>query len=834
MNRNLLLIILMLLLINPASANWWDSNWLFKSDNAVSNGSRPYVLELNVSNSSGTNNNTHIFCNGNCNPSFSDVRFILDNNTQLPIWKNNDTNKIYVNVTSNGTVSFYYGNTGNTTDVSNGTRVFHRYADAKTLFGWTNFGATVDATKITIPSGKYITTDANVSRSAIAEYSVSRPADATTLFHGFTSNVSKPDYAGIGVFLYYAGDSNTYTVFNSPAQSVVNNGAYTSAVKNIKILWTNSSTTTKFYINGSALTSPASNFPTVEKMNFSIGQADGAPASTSATVYYAFVYHYDINQTSTSYETEATSYTNNYTNNVSLNFTVLKNTVVNFSYRGSVNSWFVNGVNQSNNFSYFNYSFTTATSTNITANTTYGNISWTVLSVIYPLELQTPANGSSTYSPVTFTWREWITSLPHTFYLYGDSEYLNLISSSMIVSGVNETFTTSVSGLTSGVTYWWRVKNSTGVYSSTFNFTVIPQVETPGQFNISVFEEQNWTTRIPSFMVQLYNATAVINKNTSTGWANFSSDEVSSGEYLIRIVPNSSYSTRSVLSTSPANVSMWIPRTTSTIDVIAFYLLDYTNKYSWDTTTLAITKNGSTMHKAYFDADAKVSVNIIRDDSYGVTITNGMNIHNWGNYISTSSGNVEVVVLDIGVNTTLRNPLVFNVTKDGNEITLRWQDSGSYMLSINYTVMKSKSKVTVHNIITSLKVGASTYIVTNTSDIYYVTVSALTSTGYRNQSYVFDYRSQSDAEGEILHTWTYGSASIPSWVKNIVAIILLAMMAGTAGAMHRGEGGIITAICALVFWKWGWIYGSTALGGFLGGLLLFAVLYHLDSKRKGY
>jgi hypothetical protein len=108
----IILFLLLFVLINPASATWWNDSWNYRVDNSITNGSRSYQISLNISNTTGMNNATHIFCNGNCNSNFTDIRFTLDNITVLPYWiENNTTGKVWVNVTVNGTVNMYYGNT---------------------------------------------------------------------------------------------------------------------------------------------------------------------------------------------------------------------------------------------------------------------------------------------------------------------------------------------------------------------------------------------------------------------------------------------------------------------------------------------------------------------------------------------------------------------------------------------------------------------------------------------------------------------------------------------------------------------------------------------------
>ena len=68
---------------------------------------------------------------------------------------------------------------------------------------------------------------------------------------------------------------------------------------------------------------------------------------------------------------------------------------------------------------------------------------------------------------------------------------------------------------------------------------------------------------------------------------------------------------------------------------------------------------------------------------------------------------------------------------------------------------------------------------------------------------------------------------------NIFAIVALMILAGSFGALHRGEGSIFMGFMALLFWKLTWLDLGGVAVGFLGGLVLFAVLYHMEGKRRG-
>lgn len=450
------------------------------------------------------------------------------------------------------------------------------------------------------------------------------------------------------------------------------------------------------------------------------------------------------------------------------------------------------------------------------------------------LQLLTPANASTVAADATLQWHESPSNPVYSYQISTDHQFINIIESGTGATDANGTTSATVT-LSEGTVYYWKAKNATGSYVDWWTFTTSVAPEIPGWLDVKVWDERN-NTAVTTFDVQLYNSTTVLTKAAAAGWANFTSAEVAGGEYLVRVVPNASYASRSILVTSPTNVTVYVPSTTYTIDTIAFYLLDYTNYFPWANSYMVISKNSTTVHSAYFDADAKVATYLIRGDSYTITVYNPENskLQQWGNYISTGSGNVEVVLMDLGVNTTKYAPFVYNITWSSSNITLRWTDAGGVLTSLNYSIYKSNSRALVHQLITSVPYGQSEYIITNTSDIYFVYFTANTTQGTKQFSQVIEYRA-GDArpdEGATYGTWSYNTANIPAWIKSAFALIALMLLAGSFGSLHRGEGGIITGIMSVLFWYWDILDVSGALAGFMGGMLLFAVLYHLESKRR--
>lgn len=125
------------------ASSWWDNSWGYRVTNPIADGARPYQLSLNISSENGTNNATWIFTNGHNATNFDDVRFTLDNTTELAYWiEDNSTDPIvaWVNVTANGTVNCYYNATG-VESASDGDATFEffdsfTYLDSPTNHGW--------------------------------------------------------------------------------------------------------------------------------------------------------------------------------------------------------------------------------------------------------------------------------------------------------------------------------------------------------------------------------------------------------------------------------------------------------------------------------------------------------------------------------------------------------------------------------------------------------------------------------------------------------------------------------------------------------------------------
>jgi len=118
------------MLIQTSAATWYDQNYTYSVHLSISNSVRPYVYNFTISNLSGTNNATNMFCGGHCQKNYTDVIIVRNNATEVPHWNYNSTEtytKLFFNATVNDTYDVYYGNTSHeSTNSGNGTFIDYR------------------------------------------------------------------------------------------------------------------------------------------------------------------------------------------------------------------------------------------------------------------------------------------------------------------------------------------------------------------------------------------------------------------------------------------------------------------------------------------------------------------------------------------------------------------------------------------------------------------------------------------------------------------------------------------------------------------------------------
>lgn len=441
-----------------------------------------------------------------------------------------------------------------------------------------------------------------------------------------------------------------------------------------------------------------------------------------------------------------------------------------------------------------------------------------------------PPGGTAVTPAMVFSWNETLLNTPYNYQLARDIAFISTFFSGS-VGGV-PFYTTSSVGLSYNQTYYWHIHNSTSTYATSrlWRFkTPSAPVTVPGSLNVSVLDELTFEP-ISNFTASVYADGFFISRNTTTGVVNFTSSEIASGEFTLVITPNSSYAERALVVTSPGSYIAYLPPTTRTIDFVSFYLLDYTGRFPYLESILTVTKGVNTTHSQYFDSDAKVAVNLIRGEQYTITVTDPVtnSIQQWGNYFSVGTGSVQVVIMNIGVNSSILQPYVQQINASSSSIDVSWSDRGNVLNWVNVSVYKDNASTMVYSLNTTIGTGTASYMITDLNATYFTVVNASTTLGYRTDSNIFDIRK---AVGAITN-WVFGSFVMPDWVKNAFAIIIMFMLAGSFGAMHRGEGAVVTGIFGMFLWWYNILNLNGAILALFGALVFYSVLYHLETKRR--
>ena len=799
--------------------------------------------------------NVNITYDSDMQEDFDDICFKNESSDDTqPYWIESKENESWVNtwinITDvpasswlNDTIFMYYGNDG----VSSGSNITNTmiFGDdfSGDLSNWTITQSSPGNVQIVSGEARIkgsgtwnangMASNVNLSRSVVLEWQ----SRTSTYIHGYEGYGVQPLNTELG--LYFRREGSVATLFRALDGSLLEVGTKSTALATQKFILPSVGYT--IYWNG---TEEETNGGWATDNNKLVFQT----YTNGQYLYISSVFAHQYTATEPTYTIGAeqtsgayiSSWNNNITNNQTLNFTIISNTPVQFNITLSNNSndyfnWSVAGGDKGVNSSIFNWTFDNGGSFEVIGSATYTadnltiNKTWNVTVLEYLLAPVSPANNSNQNTALTLTAREWPSDPPYNWYASTDDQFINVIQQG-VGSVNNETITGSAAGLSEGTTYYWRFKNNSGGYSDTWQFTTNTTAATPGRFNITVFEEDLFSSRIMDFNATVFDTDFITSKETATGWINLSSDEIDAGEFYIRVTATG-YASRTIIADSPGNVTLYLPSSTNnTIDTIAFYLLDYTGLFPWGSSILSITKNNTIMHSSYFDADAKVGAYLIEGSSYKITVTNGVNLQEWGNYIPLSSGNVEVVLIDVGFDPTDTGTVgnfIYNITKSDEAITLRWEDKG-ILNNLSYTVYKGTSQSLVHQLITTVTHGQSEYIVTNTSDIYYIYFTANTTMGALTYNTVVDYRTGTETG---MDEWEYGTFSVSSSVQNMLIVLFLMMLAASFGALHSGVGGIITGLAALFFYKMEWLSELGAGGGVLGGLVVVTIVYYLRKNQ---
>lgn len=524
--KYILIFIMAVLFVNPASAAWWNSSWNTSTSTAIPNGYRPYQLELNVSNSVGTNNATHIFCNGKCNVGLTDIRFTLANTTELPYWiENATTGRVWVNLTANGTVNMYYGNP-TTTTTSNGTNTFTFFDDfSGTLSKWS-----YNTAKASIVNGEaQLSGGASAWSAGIRSlttynrpfiFSWTQRVDSTSFssWNGwFYNNTANPAiWMGAGL----ETDFNTHLLREESNGTTKNIGPFNAQQSRISMSilplpsgW--NATYVSTYPNGT-------DNQTMYVVNTSMG-GDGWWLNFQAFTLSGTRYQYIDNVRVGTYAAVVPQWavwTAAYsTAQAPTSLTFTSSTLKHFNWTWTAGQY-TNSYNVSHNGTWTNgstniYFNTTAINwSNITVrgyNTTHGigaPASSPNIQIISPLNLSTITTPVPPYS-AQFTWVNYsITANYYNFLLSIHTDFSDEISNQEVTTN------TSSASLFLMTTYYWKVRTKTGStygeWSPTFNF-ILSQSSSPSSDNSTgvqgIVYQSTTTTPLAEARVTVYNTT---------------------------------------------------------------------------------------------------------------------------------------------------------------------------------------------------------------------------------------------------------------------------------------------------------------------------------------
>ena len=353
---------------------WWNASWVTVKNNNIPNGTRPFQLSLNISNNpAGLASNAtmvNISCLAlNC----SDLRFTLDNTTALAYWfetnatSSGNVGKVWVNVTGNGTVNMYYGNSA-APWASDGNSTFDFFDDfSGDLSKWTVVGTwsvTNGIVTSTTSNWDYMRPlwgNTTINRTIeIYVKANTRPGGSVLLgLQGVNGYYFDDDsYSGGGLYYFSSLQRESIPAGNWWTLKLTNDGITAKAYRDDVLKFTDVLST---HVNGS----------------WQFGHGTTATAHDMSYDWVRVRRYSAISEPAwVSWSTEQdlrpliSSWSNNATNSNATTITINVSTVIKFNVTADRNidtwSWFKDGVNQSINFDNFTTFWDTRGVKNIT------------------------------------------------------------------------------------------------------------------------------------------------------------------------------------------------------------------------------------------------------------------------------------------------------------------------------------------------------------------------------------------------------------------------------------------------------------------------------------
>lgn len=421
--------------------------------------------------------------------------------------------------------------------------------------------------------------------------------------------------------------------------------------------------------------------------------------------------------------------------------------------------------------------------------------------------------------------------------------------------------------LTVGTTYYWKVKqfnSGTGSYGNTSAIQTFTLGTVPTFIRVNVFDELNLSAvpYINVTLVSLPTNTSVNQSSTSTNnWVNFTNPSITDGVEYLAQVSALGYTTRNILINAPGNYSIYLPYTATAAGVsqINFVESDYTGLFPYQSTKLIVQKVINTsivnISSNYFDATGVSTVQLINGQQYQLIVESSLGVRSLGSYIPTASVTSTLLIASFTLlPDSPFNGLVYNFTYNSNQsIVLQWSDPNSEIVSLNETITNQLNAI-VLQLITSVHSGQTTYLIANTSSKYLVQLNISTvhygyliySLWYNPALFTSSNASLAPTPGPNNYIIPFGNVSnvsttsnanapVPQWVKNLLSVSFLVVMALILNREHVARGMVLVSAFSLVFWITGMLVfdiGYVATGGVLGALFIITIVNMLSEANR--
>jgi len=250
-NKLLISVIFFLIFVQTASA-------LYYVDITTDSGSRPYQFNITLSNSSGVNTATNIYLNGHGSVNFTDVYFTDASDNLLNHYvQDNSSGKTWINLTSNGTFTLWYGNASHT-DSRNGSLTFPSFCcEGSTLNSsqWTTAGTpTVSNGVLTINAvSEAIYSNMYYQAGYAMEYNFTASATNGNIQVGW-------GLCPVCVTWNFDPTNVKWSETRNTTITSTNLGAYGTSENRYGIIWKNSSNV-EFYVNNVISATHTTNIP---------------------------------------------------------------------------------------------------------------------------------------------------------------------------------------------------------------------------------------------------------------------------------------------------------------------------------------------------------------------------------------------------------------------------------------------------------------------------------------------------------------------------------------------------------------------------------------------